>query len=289
MSPKKRANKSQKVADSKKKQKKDDASRGMNGKTTSTGSDSNADILKHLLLDATLESICPPEILEPDRETDLRYPHSDLSPFCCLISALLLSKPFSHRLGMRAIHQVFSAPYSFITPKAVLETGGDERWQALEDAHTLHKEKTSGQFRDLAQLIKDNYPEDYDNGDLGQFHKAAEGDVDKLSDQVCQIKGFAVKTTALFFRRVQLQWEDLFPYADELALAAARDVGLQVKTANELLDLLQNHVGAEHKGEALRRSYVRPLDVLIGKKLDKDIDQVAKEITESSNGASTKK
>ncbi|CCG81360.1 Putative uncharacterized protein [Taphrina deformans PYCC 5710] len=237
------------------------------------------DILSYLLLDSTLDSISPPEILEPGCEKDLRYPHSDLPPFCALVSALLLSKPFSHRLGMRAIHQIFKEPYSFTTPKVILEAGGDDRWQALKDAHTLHKDKTSGQLRDLSELIKNEYPKDFDNSDLVEFREKAGGDVDMLQKNVCQIKGFAEKTTTLFFRRVQLQWSELFPYADDLALQAAKDMGLEVSSASELRDLLKDHLG-DVSEEDLRRQYIRVLEVLIGKKLDKDIDASKEEVAE---------
>lgn len=256
-----------------------------------SGSISESAILTYLLLDSTLDSISPPEILADGCEDELRYPHSDLPPFCALLSALLLSKPFSHRLGMRAIHQIFAKPYEFTTPKAVLEAGGDDRWQALMDAHTLHKEKTSGQFRELAEMIKEEYPEDYDSAELAQFHKKAGGDVGALKDSVCRIKGFADKTTALFFRRVQLQWPELFPYADTVALDSAKEFGLSGSSAEELLDALKSHLG-ETPEEELRRKYVRLLDVLIGKKLDKAIEEAKEEIarvgTEDNTSSTTK-
>lgn len=284
MATKRRKNKSAKPSNPPAKKPKTEPESKSNESEASSPTSAPEEILKYLLLDSTLDSISPPEILEPGCAKELRYPHSDLPPFCSLVSALLLSKPFSHRLGMRAIHQLLNDPYNFTTPKSVLEAGGDARWQALMDAHTLHKDKTSGQLRDLAQLIKDEHPEDYDNSDLKQLHDKAGGSAEKLSEEVCKIKGFAAKTTSLFFRRVQLQWEELFPYADQLALDAAKDVGLQVNDAQELLTLLQEHLGDKVEGESLRRQFVRLLDVLIGKKLDKDVDQVKEQAAELSHG-----
>lgn len=253
--------------------------------TGSTGS-SSGDILNYLLLDATLDAISPPEVLGAKHESDLRYPHSDLSPFCSLVSALLLSKPFSHRLGMRAIHTVLNAPYSFTTPRAVLDAGSDSRWQALMDAHTLHKEKSSGQLRDLSELIKAEYGDDFENGELAQFRAKADGDVAALQAQVCQIKGFAEKTCSLFFRRVQLQWTELFPYADDLAIDAAKEMGLEVSSARDLLGLVRTHLG-NVEGEELRRKFIRVLEVLIGKKLDKDIGRAKDQVAEL-DGAESK-
>ncbi|BFZ53508.1 hypothetical protein PYCC9005_000533 [Savitreella phatthalungensis] len=240
------------------------------------GKDGDVEILKYLADPAMLDEISPEEVLGSGKDKDIRYPHSDLPPFLALVSALLLSKPFSHRLGMRAIYTLFNEPYGFTTPKKIADAGGDERWQALMDAHTLHKEKTSGQLRDLAKYIEENFPEDYDNDKLEQFRKKADKSRDNLMKQACAIKGFAEKTSALFFRRAQLDWPDeLFPFADELALEAAREIGLSDKasdSAEGLSTALHEAVGGDQSSREFRRTYINVLEVLIGKKLDKDID-----------------
>lgn len=241
------------------------------------------DILTYLLLDSTLDSISPDEIVH-EKEECLRYPHSDLAPFCALVSALLLSKPFSHKLGMRAIHQLLNPPYSFTTPKSILDAPDDTIWQALNDAQTLHKQKTASQLRKLAQLMEQTYPEDIASSDMTQFRKAAGGNIETLEKMVCRVNGVATKTATLFFRRVQFHWTELFPYADTLALEAARELGLVADSAQDLLDLLKTHLGHDDddlKQETLRRQYVRLLDVLVSKKLDKDIDNVEQEATDA--------
>ena len=222
MAPKRGAAAQQAAVAVSKKQRADDSEDVKSGKSTTNGDPNNYEnsIIAYLTSAKALDEISPEEIVGEDKAKDIRYPHSDLSPFACLVSALLLSKPFSHRLGMRAIHTVMNAPYDFTTPKKVADAGGDDRWQALYDAHTLHKEKTSGQLRDLAAFIQESYPEDYDNDKLETFRAKAGGDLKKLEKQTSEIKGFAAKTAQLFFRRVQLHWDELFPFADDLALEA---------------------------------------------------------------------
>lgn len=280
MGPKRGAGAQQAAIAVSKKQRADDSEDVKSGKTDSS---SDAAIIEYLTSATALDEISPEEILGKDKEKDTRYPQSDLSPFGCLISALLLSKPFSHRLGMRAIHTVLNDPYSFTTPKKVADAGGDDRWQALMDAHTLHKEKTSGQLRDLAAYIKESYADDYDSAELEQFRSAAGGDVQKLEKQCVEIKGFGAKTAQLFFRRVQLHWDELFPYADDLALEAAREIGLSsCKTGQDLADAIHSVVGGDEKSKDFRRTYINAMEVLIGKKLDKDIDQTKSDIADDA-------
>lgn len=142
------------------------------------------------------------------------------------------------------------------------------RWQAharfdslevLHKAKTLHKDKTAMQLFGIAEACANDYGDD---ASLSKLREEADKHADKEHDLIVgAFKGYGPKTVDIFFRRVQVEWEEVFPFADESTLESARQIGLNVKDAQELADLVKEATGAD--GKELREKYGRVVDVVV--------------------------
>ncbi len=108
------------------------------------------------------------------------YFNLDLSPFEELVCAVVLSRPISHRLGVRTIRTIFNEPYNFNTPKAIHDAGEEKRHQALWDARTQHKDKTARELGGLADVVLERFAEGEDDVSLEKVRTEAEHDVYKV-------------------------------------------------------------------------------------------------------------
>lgn len=239
-----------------------------------------------------------------DGKVDPQYPASlDLTPFQTLLCSALLSKPISHRLGLRAITTLFSPPYSYTTPSKLEEAGFEGRRAALWDARTQHKEKTATQLGDIVSGVRDMCKDDEQDDDvqaLGAVVRAAEEAAKGKEAASVEartaakeavfktlsegIKGVGSGACDIFLRRIQHQWPSVFPYIDARTLGYAVDLGLlegdgEGESDEELFkqaDALSSHLRKASKGDAKpeqhRKDFVRLLDVLVGLGLEKRID-----------------
>lgn len=255
----------------------------------------------------------PPEPYEnkragADAEGHLEYPNSDLTAFQTLLCAMLLSKPISHRLGLRAIETLLNKPYFFRTAQDLLDADNEGRRAALWDARTQHKEKTAVQLGSLAEGIvklcgKDSAAQDTLKPVLDKaLEKASDkNNAFEVADKVKavlteQVNGLGPGGVDIFLRRVQSQWPAVFPYADERALSAAVKFDLISKAdlekghetaTRKLAEKVAEHVGFplddakndDEEAECGRWWFVRTLDVLIGLDIEKKLDEAAKQAT----------
>lgn len=233
------------------------------------------------------------------------YPSSmDFSPFQTLVSSALLSKPISHRLCLRAIATLFNPPYEYTTPAKLEAAGYEGRRSALWDARTQHKEKTAEQLGSIVDGVRELCEDEEDAVALGNVRKEAErlardqgrrGAKDAVVASLTDgIKGVGKGACDIFLRRIQHQWDVVFPYADGRSLQYAAELGLinlpegvnaedeeekdeaQRKGADDLLAVLKEaNKEQDGKGqEADRKAFVRLLDVLIGLGLEKKLAEV---------------
>ncbi|SJX66185.1 uncharacterized protein SRS1_10832 [Sporisorium reilianum f. sp. reilianum] len=254
----------------------------------------------------------PPEPYENTRAGagaagHLSYPNSDLSAFQTLLCAMLLSKPISHRLGLRAIETLLNTPFLFRTAQDLIDAGNEGRRAALWEARTQHKEKTAVQLGSLAdgitQLCEGAKGDARDTLRPILDQALSQTDDEKDSFQVAeqvkavltkQINGLGPGGVDIFLRRIQSQWPRVFPYADERALAAAVKFDLisqsdletsQQDATNKLARKVAEHVGfpledaqgEDEEAECGRWWFVRTLDVLIGLDIEKKIDEAAEQ------------
>ncbi len=256
----------------------------------------------------------PPEPYENKREGagsegHLSYPNSDLTAFQTLLCAILLSKPISHRLGLRTIETLLNKPFYFRTAQDLIDADNEGRRAALWEARTQHKEKTAVQLGSLAEGISKlcGEKEEARSNLRPVLEKALEkvGDKNNSFEVAEQIKAVLTKEVnglgpggvEIFLRRIQSQWGAVFPFADERALNAAvkfdiisqSDVEKGKEHATQkLAEKVAEHVGFpledgkkddDEEAECGRWWFVRTLDVLIGLDIEKKLDEAAKQAT----------
>ncbi|KAF6836647.1 hypothetical protein CMUS01_05351 [Colletotrichum musicola] len=202
----------------------------------------------------------------------LTYPDSTLTPFQNLVAALLLSKPISHRLGLRTINTLLNPPFGLRTPQDLDEAGFQGRRKVMWEARTQHKEKTAAQLGDLVGGVREICDDDEDVENLQGLRERikdaenVDGAQKKLEGILTDgIKGIGPTGAGIFMRRVQGLWDEIFPYADQRALDASVRFGL-----NEEGD------GARELAEKVDRDrgqFVRLLDVLVGIHLEKNMNE----------------
>ncbi|KAK1724833.1 uncharacterized protein BDZ83DRAFT_320697 [Colletotrichum acutatum] len=217
---------------------------------------------------------------EDDKGPRLTYPDSTLTPFQNLVAALLLSKPISHRLGLRTINTLLNPPFGLRTPQDLDEAGFEGRRKVMWEARTQHKEKTAVQLGDLVEGVRKiccgGGGDEKEDREKETKEEEDEVDVEKMIalkkmvEKVLTdgIKGVGPTGAGIFLRRVQEEWKEVFPYADQRALEASVEFGVihEGDSAKELADVVDGNRG----------KFVRMLDVLVGIQLEKKMEEALK-------------
>lgn len=246
--------------------------------------------LLKFLLSSKAEELVRPEDEKKDvqeRGNIRTYSSSVMTPFEELMSAMILSRPISHRLGLRSIRTVLNDPYNFINAKAVKDAGEDKRHQAFWDAKTQHKGKTADQVGMLADVVLDKYTsnDDKDGAQMKKVLSDNDNDLDKaLSSMKENIKGLGKTGLDIFLRRVQWLWEAGCPFIDGRTQDSLRKMGL-TQDAEELQELVEQlwskldtkHLAGEGESEVKRRAFVVLLERVTGADLEGKIDEVLQE------------
>lgn len=118
--------------------------------------------LINFLLSPNSLQLCTPkdEFSEVEKKPQLRtYSTNPFTPFEELVSALILSRPIGHMLGVRSIRTIFNDPHSLTTPQAIRAKGKDGCRAALDEARTQHRQKTAEELVLLANTICDEFNE----------------------------------------------------------------------------------------------------------------------------------
>ena len=90
-------------------------------------------------------------------------------------------------------------------------------------------------------------------------------------------KGYGPKTVDIFFRRVQVDWDEIYRFADASSIKAAREVGLDVDDADELKKVVDEAI-EEKDDEKKRLAFARVVDMLVYLGLEKKAEQVESQI-----------
>ncbi|KAK6003279.1 hypothetical protein QM012_001124 [Aureobasidium pullulans] len=190
------------------------------------------------------------ELCRPDDETAVvgsqgadfkTYSSSALSAFEELICAVVLSRPISHKLGLRAIRTILNSPYSFTTPSAIISAGKEKRHQALTDARTQHKDKTAEQIGLVADVVAHKFSKNDTDTSLDKLREQASKGWDMERDLLQEnIKGLGKTGLDIFFRRVQWLWPEAYPFVDEKSSRGIEKLGLP-KHPDELAKVLDRY------------------------------------------------
>ena len=117
--------------------------------------------------------------------------------------------------------------------------------------------RTSTMVGETAQTLIDLY-----QGDLRKLRTAAEVDPVQERKLLDQFKGVGDVAIDIFFREAQLAWPELFPFADERALASAKKLGLPADR-RKLTSLVRG-----------RENFVRLVSALVRIQLEHKHDEI---------------
>ena len=202
--------------------------------------------------------------LESRGKNARNYSGSELSPFEELVCAVVLSRPISHRLGLRTIRTIFNDPYNFTSPKAIKAAPPEKRHQAMFDARTQHKDKTATQLGMLADSVIAHFASDENATSLEKARKDGKQDWDTERDLLqTNIKGLGKTGLDIFFRRVQWLWPEAYPFVDERTARGVEKLGLP-KSAEGLAEVIDSNwdkldtskLPKGSKDQAKRRAFV---------------------------------
>lgn len=155
---------------------------------------------------------------------DLAHPGpGDLFGWLC--AALLMSARIPAAAAIRAAAGLRRQGWT--SAETLAASAWAERVAALDAAgYARYDEKTATQLGDLAETLRDAY-----GGDLRRLREATGCDPVEERRRILAFKGIGPVGADIFFREVQLAWDELFPFADARSLATAADLGLPATPA----------------------------------------------------------
>ncbi|CAN5508413.1 endonuclease [soil metagenome] len=157
-------------------------------------------------------------------------------PFQLLVLSLLLSARISAATAMGGFGGLVDAGWT--TPTKLAASTWEQRTKTLnESGYARYDESTARMLGDTVDLLLDRY-----DGDLRQLRDHADHDPDAERRLLQQFSGIGEVGAAIFSREVQIVWDEMYPFADRRALAAADRIGL----GGSVPDLTRNTDGAAH-------------------------------------------
>jgi hypothetical protein len=154
-------------------------------------------------------------------EAGIRVEKNTPSPlFRLLCLSLLQSARISSDIAMRAAKGL--AGRGWRTAERMADSTWKQRVDALNEAgYTRYQERTSTMLEDTARLLVDRWKRD-----LRKLREEAERDPAAERKLLKAFKGMGEVGVDIFFREVQLAWDELRPFADRRALSSAQRLGL---------------------------------------------------------------
>jgi hypothetical protein len=238
-------------------------------------------ILKFLLSEDALEICHPPAGPEPEN-SNLRTYAQLLTPYEELLCAVILSHPLPHRLSLHTIQTLLSPPYEFRNPVAVKTAGSNKILEALETARAQYPETSSADIAALADAISNNQWHN-DLSKLRALKKSAtESEREALRRK---IKGLGEGGLDVFFRRVQWQWTDMYPFIDAQTQLAVGKLGLprRAEGLEKMIEVRWGKVGFEDWStefdleQRRRRAFVVVLERVIGSEAEGRVEELVDE------------
>ncbi|KAF2127935.1 hypothetical protein P153DRAFT_319037 [Dothidotthia symphoricarpi CBS 119687] len=243
---------------------------------------SSTQILNFLLSDAALEW-CRPEEENKDvqRNNNLITYSQFLSPFEELLCAVVMSRSIPYRLGLRTIRTILNPPYEFRQPVAIKMAGSAKIQQALWSARMKHKGRTAEEIDVIAAAMADNQW----HNDIQKIRKQARGVTGQEREALqSTVKGMGQDGLDIFYRRIQCQWPEVYPYIDPRAQAALERLGLPTR-AEGIQKMIEDRwaefeiqeEGQGEKEERKRRAFVILLERAVGAVEEHNTEEVVEE------------
>ena len=151
--------------------------------------------------------------------------------FRLLCASTLMSAPISSQIAMDAAQSL--AKHGWRSPRKLAESTWAQRVKALNEAgYTRYQERTATMLGDLTDHLLDRY-----GSDLRKLRDEAGRDPKAERKLLKEFKGLGDVGVDIFFREVQVAWDELAPFADKRALDAAGRLKLP-KDAGKLAGLV---------------------------------------------------
>jgi hypothetical protein len=175
--------------------------------------------------------------------------------FRLLCAATLMSARIDAGIAVQAARNL--ARRGWRSPATLAASSWEERVAALNEAgYARYQERTATMLGDLTEHLQERW-----RGDLRKLRDAAEGDPKVARRLLKEFKGMGDVGVDIFFREVQVAWDELLPFADRRALDAAGRLRLP-KDPQKLLALTS------------RRDFPRLVAALVRTELADDYDAV---------------
>ena len=140
--------------------------------------------------------------------------------FRLVVASILFSARIGAQQGVRAARAL--AEQGWTTARAMGATSWEERVRVLNrNGYARYDERTSSMLGDACQLLLDRY-----GGDVRKLREDAGRDPAVERRLLKQLKGMGDVGVDIFFREVQVAWDELFPFVDGRALRTAERLGL---------------------------------------------------------------
>ncbi|HYZ79464.1 MAG TPA: hypothetical protein VE596_19045 [Gaiellaceae bacterium] len=140
--------------------------------------------------------------------------------FRLLVASILFSARIGHGIAFAAARAL--AEQGWTTPQKLAQSTWRQRVQVLNRAgYARYDESTSRMLGDTCALLLERY-----RGDLRRLRDEAERDPRRERTLLKEFKGLGDVGVDIFFREVQLAWDELYPFADRRALQAAQQLDL---------------------------------------------------------------
>jgi endonuclease III len=141
-----------------------------------------------------------------------------------LFELLVASLLFSARIDATIAVEASSAlrRRGWRTAQKMADSTWKQRVEALNAAgYTRYQERTSTMLGETAETLLEDY-----SGDLRRLREEAERDAGRERELLKRFNGVGDVGVDIFFREVQVAWEEVAPFADRRALDAAERLGL---------------------------------------------------------------
>jgi hypothetical protein len=140
--------------------------------------------------------------------------------FRLLCASILFSARIKASVAVKAARAFFGQDWT--TAKKMAESTWEQRVRVLNQAgYARYDESTSRMLGETADLLLTAY-----GGDLRCLREKAGRQPEEERRLLKEFKGLGNVGVDIFFREVQLVWNELYPFADAKAMQAARRLGL---------------------------------------------------------------
>ncbi|PWI42825.1 endonuclease [Streptomyces sp. ICBB 8177] len=137
-----------------------------------------------------------------------------------LVMACLLSARIKASVAIDSARALFE--HGMRSPRGMRDATWQQRVDALGEGHyRRYDERTATQLGEGAQLVLDAW-----GGDLRRVREEADGDPDRLREELRRVPGLGPVGADIFLREVQSLWPEVGPLFDGKAVQGAKRLGL---------------------------------------------------------------